>query len=123
MQIEETINIKAAQHKDRLCHPLWKNFRLISIPSKCFPQGINSIRDEVLMVLYVSSVADKLESADHFANGEKTQYLSRDYTCRYQLLPVDVPDPTKNPIQGYRICGALSCAEESRWLPNDVYQR
>ena len=75
------------------------------------------------MVLYVSSVADKLESANHFANGEKTQYLSRDYTCRYQLLPVDVSDPTENAVEGYRVCGGLSCAEESFWVPNDIHQR
>ena len=55
------------------------------------------------MVLYVSPVADKLESANHFANGEKAQDLSRDDTYRYQLLPGDIPDPTENAVQGYRV--------------------
>lgn len=74
------------------------------------------------MVLDVSPVADKLESANDFANGEKTQDLSRDDTCRYQLLPGDVPDPTENAVQGYRVCGIFSRAEENCRVTNDVYE-
>lgn len=74
------------------------------------------------MMLYVSLVADKLESANHFANSKKSQDLSRDNACRYQLLPVNIPDPAENAIQGYRICGILSCTEESCWVPNDVHK-
>ena len=95
---------------------------LRSIPSKCLPQRSTPITNGVLMVLYFSSVANKLESANHFANCEKTQHLTRDYACRYQLLPVDVSDPTENALQGYRVCGILSYAEESCWVPNDVQQ-
>lgn len=74
------------------------------------------------MVLYVSPVADKLESANHFANGEKAQDLSRDDTYGYQLLPGDIPDPTENAVQGYRVCGILSRAEEKCRVTNNVYK-
>lgn len=75
-----------------------------------------------MVLFYVSPVTDKLQSANDFANGEKTQDLSRDNTCRYQLLPVDVPDPTENAVQGYRVCSILSRAEESCRVTKDVYK-
>jgi hypothetical protein len=40
----------------------------------------------------ISAIANKLESANHLADGEETQALGRNNTTSYHLLGVDVPD-------------------------------
>ncbi len=80
-----------------------------------------SLTHSVVLVL-LGPVANKLETADNFANGEETNNLSDNYAHRVPLFAGHVPDLCKN--VGGLLGGAVGLAghavEEGAWVAEGV---